>query len=67
MNLLLGTLLLAYLLAFCAYICWDVHEECVFQSGECAREELLDRLWDDGPPRAENRDAVKPTEGMGSF
>jgi hypothetical protein len=30
-NILLGTLLLAYLLAFCAYICWDVHEECEFQ------------------------------------
>jgi hypothetical protein len=46
-NILLGTLLLAYLLAFCAYICWDVHEECRFQSGVCEREELLDELWAD--------------------
>lgn len=47
MNLLFGTLILAYLLAFCAYCCWDVHEEAEFQSGVAEREELLEKLWAD--------------------
>jgi hypothetical protein len=30
-NILLGTLILAYLLAFCAYILIDIYAECRFQ------------------------------------
>lgn len=47
MNLLFGTVLLAWILAFCAHILADVWAECRFQSAEAEREELLERLWAD--------------------
>jgi hypothetical protein len=46
-NLVIGSLLLAWILAFCAYIVVDVFQECRFQTAAAEREELLDALWGD--------------------
>lgn len=46
-NLVIGSVLFAYLLAFCAYILVDVFLECRFQTAAAEHEELLDKLWGD--------------------
>jgi hypothetical protein len=46
-NIVIGTLLLAFLLAFCAHIVVDVWQECRFQTEAAEHDELLDRLWSD--------------------
>lgn len=47
MNILAGSVLLAWILTFCVYIVLDVFQECRFQTVEAEREELLDALWSD--------------------
>jgi hypothetical protein len=46
-NLILGTLLLAYLLAFCVFVMVDIHDECEWQTLAAERDGLLDELWAD--------------------
>jgi hypothetical protein len=62
-NIAIGTAILAWLLIGCALILIDVWQECRYQTELAEHEELLDRLWDDGPPRAENLEAVQPIRG----
>lgn len=45
MNILAGTLIVAFLLAFCVHIVADVWQECRFQTERAEHEELLDELW----------------------
>ena len=47
MNILIGSLLLAYLLACCIFCMVDICAECRFQTAEAEREELLEQLWVD--------------------
>lgn len=50
MNLIVGTILLAWILAFCVYIVADVWR----YSREMAHEELLDELWTEDDDLAES-------------
>lgn len=67
MNILVGTFILAFLLAFCAHIIIDVWAECRFQTEAAEHDELLDKLWTDEPPSAVALEAVQPRKGTGSF
>lgn len=54
----LALVILAWLLVGCAFLYWDICEQCRLQ----ARQDELDELWDDdGTPSAVTLEAVQAT------
>jgi len=54
-NLLIALTILALFISMLVAMYLDVLDAC--------DEALLDELWDDGPPRAENREVVQTIRG----